>query len=57
MGFSTIEIFLVVASFSLVLALTSTKIVILSDTLRKRLLIVAGWLIYAVIYLGFTFST
>ena len=55
-GFSTIEIFLVVA-FSLVVALTSTKGGILSDTLGRRGLIVAGWLIYAVIYLGFAFAT
>lgn len=56
-GFSTIEIFLVVAVFSLVIAVTSTKGGTLSDTLGRRGLIVAGWLIYALIYLGFAFAS
>ena len=51
-GFSTVEIFLVVAAFSLVIALTSTKGGTLSDTFGRRGLIIAGWLIYALIYLG-----
>jgi MFS family permease len=55
-GFSTVEIFLVVAAFSLVVALTSTKGGTLSDTFGRRGLIIAGWLIYAVIYLGFAFA-
>jgi MFS family permease len=55
-GFSTIEIFLVVAAFSLVIALTSTKGGTLSDALGRRGLIIAGWLIYALIYLGFAFA-
>ena len=57
LGFSTIEIFLVVAVFSLVVALTSTKGGTLSDTFGRRGLIIAGWLIYAVIYLGFAFAS
>jgi MFS family permease len=56
-GFSTIEIFLVVAAFSLVIALTSTKGGVLSDTFGRRGLIIAGWLIYALIYLGFAFAS
>jgi MFS family permease len=56
-GFSTVEIFLVVAAFSLVVAITSTKGGILSDTFGRRGLIVAGWLIYALIYLGFAFAS
>jgi MFS family permease len=56
-GFSTIEVFLVVAAFSLVIALTSTKGGTLSDTLGRRGLIVAGWLIYALIYFGFAFAS
>ena len=56
-GFSTIEIFLVVAAFSLVIAATSTKGGTLSDTLGRRGLIIAGWLIYALIYLGFAFAS
>jgi MFS family permease len=56
-GFSTIEIFLAVAAFSLVVAMTSTKGGVLSDTFGRRGLIVAGWLIYAVIYFGFAFAS
>jgi MFS family permease len=56
-GFSTIEIFLVVAVFSLVIAMTSTKGGTLSDTLGRRGLIIAGWLIYALIYLGFAIAS
>jgi MFS family permease len=56
-GFSTVEIFLVVAAFNLVVALTSTKGGTLSDTFGRRGLIVAGWLIYALIYLGFAFAS
>ena len=56
-GFSTVEIFLVVAAFSLVVALTSTKGGTLSDTFGRRGLIIAGWLIYALIYLGFALAS
>lgn len=56
-GFSTVEIFLVVAAFSLTIAMTSTKGGTLSDTFGRRGLIISGWLIYAVIYLGFAFAS
>ena len=56
-GFSTIEIFLVVAAFSLVVAMTSTRGGVLSDTFGRRGLIIAGWLIYALIYFGFAFAS
>jgi MFS family permease len=57
LGFSTIEIFLAVAAFSLVIALSSTKGGALSDVLGRRGLIIVGWLIYAAIYLGFAFAS
>jgi MFS family permease len=57
LGLSTVEIFLVVALFNLVVTLTSTKGGALSDTLGRRGLIVSGWLIYAFIYLGFAFAS
>jgi MFS family permease len=57
LGFSLVEIFLLVAAFNLVIALTSTKGGALSDTLGRRGLIVAGWLIYAMIYLGFALAS
>ena len=56
LGFTTVEVFLVVAVFSLVVTLTSTRGGALSDTFGRRGLIVAGWLIYAAIYLGFAFA-
>ncbi len=56
-GFSIIEIFLAVAAFSLVIAVTSTLGGTLSDTFGRRALIVAGWLIYALIYFGFAFAS
>jgi len=46
-----------VAAFSLVVALTSTKGGTLSDTFGRRGLIIAGWLIYALIYLGFALAS
>src|SRR5262245_4351254 len=57
LGLSTVEIFLAVAAFNLVISLSSTKGGMLSDTLGRRGLIVAGWIIYAVIYLGFAFAS
>jgi MFS family permease len=56
-GFTTVEIFLVVTAFSLVIALTSTKGGKLSDTFGRRGLIIAGWLIYSAIYFGFAFAS
>ena len=57
LGLSTVEIFLVVAGFNLVISLSSTKGGALSDVFGRRGLIVAGWIIYAVIYLGFAFAS
>jgi MFS family permease len=57
LGFSTVEIFLVVAAFNLVVTLTSTKGGGLSDSLGRRGLILAGWLVYSLIYLGFAFAS
>jgi MFS family permease len=57
LGFSTVEIFLVVAAFNLVVTLTSTKGGSLSDILGRRGLILASWLIYAVIYFGFAVAS
>jgi MFS family permease len=57
LGFSPIEIFLVLAVFSSVISLTSTPAGALSDRLGRRGLIIAGWAIYAAIYLGFAFAS
>jgi len=56
-GFSTSEIFLLVAAFNLVVTLSSFPAGILSDRLGRRRLIISGWLIYAFIYLGLGAAT
>jgi len=57
LGFRPAEIFLALAAFSLVVTLSSTPGGALSDWLGRRRLIVTGWVIYAVIYLGFAFAS
>jgi len=57
LGFQPVEIFLLLAAFNLVITLTSTPAGALSDRLGRRDLIVAGWAIYAVIYLGFALAS
>jgi len=57
LGLSMVEIFLAVAGFNLVISLSSTKGGALSDVLGRRGLIVAGWIIYAIIYFGFAFAS
>jgi MFS family permease len=57
LGLTTVEIFLAVAMLSLVITLTSTHGGALADAFGRRGLIVAGWLIYALIYLGFAFAS
>ncbi|MBI4489574.1 MAG: MFS transporter [Deltaproteobacteria bacterium] len=56
-GFSTTEIFLLVAAFSLVFSISSFPAGILSDRLGRRRLIISGWLIYASIYFGLGVAT
>lgn len=57
LGFQPVEIFVLLAAFNLVITLSSTPAGALSDRLGRRGLIVAGWAIYAVIYLGFAFAS
>lgn len=57
LGFSTVEIFLVVAVFNFVVTLTSTRAGTFSDTMGRRGLILVGWVIYALIYIGFAFAS
>ena len=56
-GFSTMEIFLLVAAFSLVVSASSLPGGILSDYLGRHKLIICGWVIYALIYFGFAIAT
>lgn len=56
-GLSTTEIFLLLAAFNLVITLSCLPAGILSDRLGRRKLIIAGWLIYALIYFGLGIAT
>jgi MFS family permease len=57
LGFQPVEIFFLLAAFNLVITLSSTPAGALSDRLGRRGLIIAGWAIYAVIYVGFAFAS
>jgi len=53
LGISVIGILGMLAMFNLIYALISTPAGSLSDRIGRRKLIIGGWLVYAVIYLGF----
>lgn len=52
-GLDVLGVLGMLATFNLVYALVSTPAGRLSDRIGRRRVIVAGWLIYAIIYLGF----
>jgi len=56
LGISVIGILLMLVVFNLVYTLVSTPAGSLSDRIGRRRLIVGGWLVYAVIYLGFALA-
>jgi len=56
LGASLVEVLALLALFNLVYASLSTWAGGLSDRVPRRRLIVAGWLIYAAVYLGFAFA-
>ncbi len=53
LGISVTGILIMLAMFNLIYSLISTPAGSLSDRVGRRRLIVGGWLVYAVIYLGF----
>lgn len=55
-GISVIGILAMLATFNLVYTLISTPAGSLSDRIGRRRLIIGGWLVYAVIYLGFALA-
>jgi MFS family permease len=56
LGVTVIGILIMLAMFNLIYALISTPAGSLSDRIGRRRLIVGGWLVYALIYLGFAFA-
>jgi len=52
-GLSVLGVLGMLATFNLVYALISTPAGALSDRIGRRKLVVGGWLVYALIYLGF----
>lgn len=53
LGVSVLGILIMLAVFNLIYTLVSTPAGSLSDKIGRRQLIIGGWLVYAVIYLGF----
>ena len=53
---SILHILLMLAVFNLVYALISTPAGVLSDRIGRKKLILAGWLVYALIYFGFALA-
>jgi MFS family permease len=56
LGISVTGILLMLVMFNLIYSLISTPAGSLSDRIGRRRLIIGGWLVYAVIYLGFAFA-
>ena len=57
LGISMWAIFVIIALFNLVTTVSAYPAGILSDRLSRRVIIRAGWITYALIYLGFAYAT
>lgn len=55
-GLTVVEILLMLAAFNVVYAVLATPAGSLSDRIGRKRILVAGWLVYAVIYFGFAFA-
>jgi MFS family permease len=56
LGISVLGIMMMLVVFNLIYSLVSTPAGSLSDRIGRRRLIIGGWLVYAVIYLGFAMA-
>ena len=56
-GLNVLYVMLMMMTFTLIYALLSTPLGVLSDRIGRRKLIIAGWLTYGLVYLGFAVST
>ncbi len=57
LGLSLVEILVMLALFNLLTTIVAVPAGILSDRIGRPRVIVAGWLIYGLVYLGFAFIT
>lgn len=57
LGNSVLDILLMLILFNVICAVLSTPVGILSDKLGRKRMIIMGWLIYAITYLGFAFTS
>ncbi|MFC1900960.1 MFS transporter [Chloroflexota bacterium] len=57
MGAPLLQVVLMLVLFNITYASTSMPMGILSDKLGRRKVIILGWLIYAIVYLGFALSS
>ncbi|MGQ9632340.1 MAG: MFS transporter [bacterium] len=55
-GLSIVEIMAMLLTFNIIYALVSTPAGSLSDRIERKKVIVGGWLVYALIYLGFALA-
>lgn len=56
LGLNLVQILLMLAMFNLVASLASYPAGVLSDRIGRHKVIIAGWLVYGLIYLGFAFA-
>ncbi len=56
LGISVVGILIMLVMFNLIYSLVSTPAGALSDRVGRKRLIIGGWLVYAIIYLGFAVS-
>lgn len=57
LGLSLVQILLMLAMFNLVTTLIAYPAGVLSDKIGRSKVIIAGWLVYGLIYLGFAFAS
>ena len=57
LGFSVLQILIMLVVFNLVYALTSLPAGLISDRLGRKSVIIIGWLFYALTYLGFAVAS
>jgi len=57
LGLDLTSLFILLATFSLVTALTSTSFGKISDKVGRKRVILAGWLVFSILFFGFSLAT